>query len=407
MSFFKKILSDVVGNGAADALFGETSKNLAKSAGQHAAKSALDTAAEKAAEKAVSHAIDNATQTLGRRSALETPAAPPIPEMKKSLSVMVAVNGESYGPYERAGLLKMISDGSLTKETFVFIQGMSNWTEAGKVPEVAELFALHAPAPAVPPVPWAGASAKQDETGNESNVLSPKLNRLIAAAVADGEISDLERQVLIRNAQEEGVAMDEFVMILEARLYEQRRALQAQEDAKARAEKEIQIKATEAVRVQAPQRQMKLTKCPHCGAPIKLLASRCPECGYDYPAEESSSAFEKLNAALEAIDNESKSFASQIFGATKDITRKKRIIETFPIPSDKQGIFDFFIACAPLSKPESAASESLMRLHGQSISASWKKKAEQTLLKARVVLKDDAALLEEINLVAKQYKIKA
>lgn len=410
MSFFKKILSDVVGDSITDALTSETSKKIAKSIGKGVAKGALNSAAEKASEKAVAHAIDKASDSLNRRSSLDTPPAPPIPEMQKSLSVMVAVNGESYGPYERAGLLKMIADGSLTKETFVFIQGMSNWAPAQQVPEVAELFTLHAPAPPVPPVPWAGDSNKKNDNIKETNVLSPKLNRLITAAVADGEISDLERQVLIRNAQEEGVAMDEFVMILEARLYEQRRVLQAQEDAKKHAEKEIEIKAKAAAKSNAPSSPQTMTKCPHCGAPVKALATVCPECGYDYPIQSGSSesAWEKLSNALTAVDNEKAaglmgkymSMMGQDANSPEKITKKKNIIENFPIPSDKQGIFDFFVACAPLSK-----SESLFKKSG--LEGAYKKKAQQVLIKARVILKDDSKLLDEINSVANQYKIKA
>lgn len=244
----------------------------------------------------------------------------------------------------------------------------------------------------------------ESREGAYDNLLSPKLNQLIAAAIADGEISDMERQVLIRNAQAENVAMDEFVMILEARLFEQRRVLRAQEDAMARAKLEAQPKTQER------RRPADSTRCPHCGAPVKLLASRCPECGYDYPVAQgaSASAFEKLNAALAAIDNEgAKGLIGKyisLMGAGADtpdkLLKKKRVIETFPIPSDKQGIFDFFVACAPLSKPES-----FFQRNG--LEGSYKKKAEQVLLKARVVLKDDMALLNEINELAKQYKIKA
>ena len=82
------------------------------------------------------------------------------------------------------------------------------------------------------------------------------------------------------------------------------------------------------------------------------------------------------------------------------IAKKKRVIENFPIPSDKQGIFDFFVSCAPLSKADSFFSRN--QLEG-----SYKKKAQQVLLKARIILKDDPKLLADINELAKQYKIKA
>jgi hypothetical protein len=49
---------------------------------------------------------------------------------------------------------------------------------------------------------------------------SEKLEKLIAFALADGVLTDKEKQVLFKNAEAEGIDLDEFEMVLDARLYE-------------------------------------------------------------------------------------------------------------------------------------------------------------------------------------------
>ena len=47
-----------------------------------------------------------------------------------------------------------------------------------------------------------------------------RIENLIKAALADGVITEKERQILFRNAQEQGIDLDEFEIILDARLVE-------------------------------------------------------------------------------------------------------------------------------------------------------------------------------------------
>ena len=47
---------------------------------------------------------------------------------------------------------------------------------------------------------------------------SEELESLIEIALADGELTEKERQILLKRAQSEGVDSDEFEMVLAARL---------------------------------------------------------------------------------------------------------------------------------------------------------------------------------------------
>lgn len=66
------------------------------------------------------------------------PAGPP-PLPKKS-SYYIAANGQQAGPFDLSLLPDKITAGSLTRDTLVWTTGLSSWTAAGLVPELAGLF---------------------------------------------------------------------------------------------------------------------------------------------------------------------------------------------------------------------------------------------------------------------------
>ena len=82
--------------------------------------------------------------------------------------------------------------------------------------------------------------------------MTPELNSLIEAAVADGTVTDKERDVLRRKAVSIGIDPDEIDMLVDAKLHGAR----------------SQAKSTKA------------TKCPQCGAAISGLARVCQDCGH-------------------------------------------------------------------------------------------------------------------------------
>lgn len=403
MGFFKKILKDVAGDYVPDAILNRVIKDDG------------DKDYDDDEEKETSHHKKN------KSNVLNTPPPPAVPLPQESLSVMVAVNGESYGPYEKVTLIDMIQNGSLTRETYVYMQGMSEWRAAKDLPQVSALFAPAVPKPAAPPVPWSNPDSAPAPApaapAQSTNGFSAKLNSLIESAVADGEISDLERQVLVRNAQAEGVAMDEFVMVLEARLYERRQEL-------VRMQKEEERKTRpQVVHVPSPAatpKQNASTKCPHCGAPVKQLVTSCPECGNEYPlgmGGNQGTASERLAVAIEkarakAIEDSNKSKGLNLFSMYKSIydgsLRKNPLsdahavaIRNFPVPNNKVDILDLFSTCATNSK-----SGIMTPADEKPIAAAYKKKASEILMKARIVLKDDPDLLQNIESIAKDYKIK-
>jgi membrane protease subunit (stomatin/prohibitin family) len=65
-----------------------------------------------------------------------------------AVAFFVAINNQQMGPFDSAGLKAKVASGEVTRDSLVWKQGMTTWTPAK---EVAELAALFASAP--PPLP--------------------------------------------------------------------------------------------------------------------------------------------------------------------------------------------------------------------------------------------------------------
>lgn len=77
-------------------------------------------------------------------------APPPIPNVQYHVSS----NGQQSGPFNMQQLQEMAGNGQLTKDTYVWKQGMANWELAGNIQELASLFAPPMPPGAMhPPLP--------------------------------------------------------------------------------------------------------------------------------------------------------------------------------------------------------------------------------------------------------------
>lgn len=88
-------------------------------------------------------------QNMGQQmqGAMNTP--PPMPNVQYHVSI----NGVQAGPFNMQQLAQMAQNGQLTKQTYVWKQGMANWEFAGKMQELASLFAPPIPGSVPPPPP--------------------------------------------------------------------------------------------------------------------------------------------------------------------------------------------------------------------------------------------------------------
>ena len=98
---------------------------------------------------------------------------------------------------------------------------------------------------------------------------SENLDKLIELALADGVLTDKERQVLFKKAEEEGIDHDEFEMVIEGKLQLRQKdgAFSKQKD--------------------------NVIKCPSCNDIIPALSKVCSSCGFVVDSGKKSSESEK------------------------------------------------------------------------------------------------------------------
>lgn len=175
-----------------------------------------------------------------------------------------------------------------------------------------------------------------------------KLEALITAALADGVLTDKEKNLLFKKAEAMGIDRDEFELVLEGRLAKRKKEMEAQAPQAAKpAKKEgaipqelddlIKEYLTDGI-ISAKERQVLLNKaqtlglnvdevdlyidaqqqkadqavaaamnkrrgktCPYCGSSVPELTDKCPNCGSNITpeaSEELEDIFEHLESAL-------------------------------------------------------------------------------------------------------------
>ena len=189
-----------------------------------------------------------------------------------------------------------------------------------------------------------------------------QIEALISAALADGMLTEKEKQILFKRAQAQGIDLDEFEMVLDARLVE----LEKAEKTKAAAS--------------APQstKYGDIRKCPVCGAMVPALAAVCPECGFEFSGIDANISSKKLADLLLNVS---------------DIDKKEEIIITFPIPNTKADLFEFLSALQPR-----------MRDINDPLSSAYFKKYQECINKAKISFANDSHLSQFINTFEQEAK---
>ncbi|MDA0912917.1 MAG: hypothetical protein O3B11_03750 [Bacteroidetes bacterium] len=237
-----------------------------------------------------------------------------------------------------------------------------------------------------------------------------QIEKLIDMALLDGELTEKEKQVLFKKAESLGIDLDEFEMVLEARLYEKQQEMQTKPTASA-----------------APKSDKfgDVKKCPACGAMAQSFHTKCPDCDHEFSGIEATASIEKLFKMLNdaedtrlmesETDNPIKalgSFYSKAFsnmtGPGKVDKKKMEIIMNFPIPTTKNDILEFLSLAVPRAKQAGnflTKNNPEHKAHNDFVTV-WRTKCEQIIMKARFSMKNDKATLEEINAYAKELNIK-
>ena len=196
-----------------------------------------------------------------------------------------------------------------------------------------------------------------------------KLEALITAALADGVLTDKEKNLLFKKAEAMGIDRDEFELVLDGRLAKRKKEMEAQDpQATKPAKKEgaipqelddlIKEYLTDGI-ISAKERQVLLNKaqalglnvdevdlyidaqqqkadqavaaavnkrrgktCPYCGSSIPELTDKCPNCGGNITPE----ASKELEEIIEHLESALVAFKS---GDVKSAKKSKAEVERY------------------------------------------------------------------------------
>lgn len=173
---------------------------------------------------------------------------------------------------------------------------------------------------------------------------SEQLEAIIDAALADGMLTDKEREVLHRRAAQEGVDADELDVVIDGRLAKMKK----QEDWL----RPVPPKNLE------NEKLGNIVKCPNCGSTDVAGRAICPECGYAFTNVRSNNSSEKLANKLAEVEVSRRGSLfggiAAVYGGGKT-AEKASIIKNFPVPNTRDDLLEFL----SLLKPKSSKYQSL------------------------------------------------
>lgn len=136
----------------------------------------------------------------------------------------------------------------------------------------------------------------------------------------------------------------------------------------------------------------KVKKCPQCGEVINPLEIKCSSCGFQLNLTISNNTLKEfLDKLMEQDGND-----------RKTISRKTDLISHFPIPNNKEDLFEFLTICIPQIDQDIHSKSNLERR----LLEAWLLKSRQLLLKANTLFKDDKEFLRDISGLEKKVELK-
>ena len=142
--------------------------------------------------------------------------------------------------------------------------------------------------------------------------MNPEIEKLIDLAIADGEITDKERSVILKKAEKLGEDPDEVEMILDWRLHQSKK-----------------LKTKEKVG--------NIKVCPSCGESVKSFQLNCSSCGHELNSRKQSDTLFQFTNKISQLNRNDFDWDDDYEKAVVDL-----IINT-PIPSNFNEIYEMGI----------------------------------------------------------------
>ena len=218
------------------------------------------------------------------------------------------------------------------------------------------------------------------------------LDNLINLALADGEVTEKERAIILRKAESLGEDKDEIEMILEGKI-----SLMKKEQLALNSQTPIPTGNKEGI----------VVKCPSCGDIVPSFTINCKACGHEFRGVTSRSIILQLQIKLKEIEdyewknnpynglNGNNKLDHMVLNSIAD--KQTPIIEGFLVPNTKEDLLEFFSLAFPIGSKQFSWSEKFTHSADVKLSKTYKAKAQQCIMKARIAFTNDIELLNQIK----------
>jgi protein-arginine kinase activator protein McsA len=232
-----------------------------------------------------------------------------------------------------------------------------------------------------------------------------EIEKLIDLALADGQITEKERNVILNKGNELGVNIDELEMILEGKIHQL---------------KSSQIKPTK-------EKVGIIKTCPSCGASVKSFQTNCEDCGHEYSKKISLESdiieiFKKgledlpktiigikitcphcksnlkmqQDAELGACSKCKKNFHTNDIPKIQSFEKTLNFISSFNVPNDKESNLTFLMyILSKMRVTDSNFNEGLIKL-------AYKGKADELIQRCMLLFSTDKILSNQLINIKKE-----
>ncbi len=229
--------------------------------------------------------------------------------------------------------------------------------------------------------------------------MHPEIEKLIQLAIAEGEITEKNRSIILNKAEKLGEEKDEVELIMDGEL------------ALLRKEHLLDLQS----QVELNEEEI-INKCSTCGANVSYFTTKCSSCGGKILKKESSS-IKQLLIELSEIEKEKDQLLTKdgfwgpphyIENLTAIENKKAMIISFFPIPNTKEEILNFLSKAIPKTKTKTVFQlfDGTQRNLHNICAKAWKMKCKEIIIMARFSIQQDKKALEKIESYAQQLQIR-
>lgn len=190
--------------------------------------------------------------------------------------------------------------------------------------------------------------------------MNPEIEKLIDLALADGQITEKEINVILKKAAELGLDADEVEMTIDGKLHQ-----------------------LEATKPKQKEKAGNVKTCPACGAAVKSIQFDCADCGHVFTNTKSNSNLTELEIKL---------------GSAKNDAKRIKIITDHPIPNSKEDLIE--MATFFSGKVLSSQGQSISTIQNDTeVTKAYYGRALEVINKIRIMAHTDLEINKTMDLI--------